>query len=1512
MWASRHGRSGGVVRRRIRASLCLLTVASVMLVSHVPPVNATNSSASGEVAPDELVAHLPFDETGGRVAADVAGMGNDGSLTKSTTFDPAGGRHAGAVVLSGVDTRVTIASTPTINDMTVQRRTVAVWFMASDVTIATRKQVLWEEGGSSKGLAIYLFDGRLYVGGKNGSRPTNWGGTFLSTGAIESGRWHHVALVLDGSEQIAPEALRGYLDGAPFDSGSGAQVDAHSGIGIGAVNGSATFHDETSSSANGLDGRIDELLVFNRVLSDHEVALLAAGGIVEPPENRAPVAEAGQDRTVAPGTTVQLDGSGSSDPDGGPQPLSYSWVQLSGTTVSISDDSSAVASATLSAVGTYVFRLTVSDGDLQASDEVTFTVIEPPPPGSGPAVVPNTDLSNLTSDKGEWNTNNQRRSWWNSHRQRWDAFLPAAAPPASSASAWWLVKGVDHASPTFALQFHANPGIRPDVYWDDAERKLYVLGARKSGSVVSTYSYDASSDIYTVDVANAPIDGADAGNRATIYRTPNGYLWTSMMKSGTDFGLWINRSRDDGRTWDGPVRLMESNNGGQTSLTHFTQGGTTYLAVAAAEDGKAENSRFLFLAIEQGDNNWDVPAAWQDESPLIPPFQGAEHADDEISVTRDRAGNVYIVAETEPGSGSNKAGDPQLVLFKRSISGDWSQVTVTRFASSVKSRKRPTVVIDGSTETLYVFHLNADKSEVSYSYAPLSDIERLATSPMTVIFQEAGKQFRNNVTPRFETTADSGLLVLVDNLTDGTIWQHRLAAPGNQAPVADAGLDRTVLPGTTVQLDGSGSYDPDGRPQPLSYSWEQASGPAVSLQNATSRIASATLSAEGRYVFRLRVSDGELEDSAIVTFTVAPPANVAPVADAGSDRTVEPGATVELDGSGSYDPDDGPLPLTYQWQRVSGPTVTIQNGTSPIATATFAEAGMYVFRLTVDDGDAQAMDEMSVIVSSGDAPPTDDPPPPGDVQPPRVVGVTTYEQVSSGHTSIDAVVPGAARASDLLLVYVHTGNHALEVRPVDPEGWTRLFWNNGGSQRKFGALLWYRVLEEGHPDSYLFEDLGAHRHAVATVAVRNYEPDEPFDSVTWASRYTPEPIVTPGGIADGDDRLALHVASTSRGGGSGLFVFTDPEIEPHWSYRHGTSGRPTYTGGSLRVTAGDVPGAEVFQSSDRSDSYPERVATVVFNPGAAGGSDTSEPWEPPDRAVRMMPLGDSVTAGTGSGTGNTWRYQLHRHLMNHDPDAEHWRMVGPFYGIGDGGTPPVGWASWPQEHARHGALGGHNVRELGAHARDWAAAAQPDVVLAFPGLAGLSGTTEADIEALVTGLREGSQNPIVVLWALPYDSPDNWTTQEWQVFRTRVRNVAGNLGTNAEPVHVIDVATSWSTTFHPHPGGQTRYPRDPEGAERIAVRFADALHDHVGFWPRYQAPVRPELSISGGTTSWAYDNTVDGYEVREPGGTVTQIAPVPGEVQTTSIPDAQVRGYRLPPSGAVNTGEWTYGPWSDT
>ena len=98
------------------------------------------------------------------------------------------------------------------------------------------------------------------------------------------------------------------------------------------------------------------------------------------PANQSPSASPGENQTVDAGSTVTLDGSMSSDPDG--MIVSYLWAQTEGPTVSLSDRDRASASfdaPTVDATVTLKFQLTVTDDDdATASDDVSVTVTARP------------------------------------------------------------------------------------------------------------------------------------------------------------------------------------------------------------------------------------------------------------------------------------------------------------------------------------------------------------------------------------------------------------------------------------------------------------------------------------------------------------------------------------------------------------------------------------------------------------------------------------------------------------------------------------------------------------------------------------------------------------------------------------------------------------------------------------------------------------------------------------------------------------------------------------------------------------------------------------------------------------------------------------------------------------------------------------------------------------------------------------------------------------------------------
>ena len=169
--------------------------------------------------------------------------------------------------------------------------------------------------------------------------------------------------------------------------------------------------------------------------------------------------------------------------------------------------------------------------------------------------------------------------------------------------------------------------------------------------------------------------------------------------------------------------------------------------------------------------------------------------------------------------------------------------------------------------------------------------------------------------------------------------------------IADAGPDQTfhTIPALVI-LDGSNSYDTYGRP--LTYCWRQMGGPAVALSDANAVDPTFAPAGFGIYVFELVVSNG-LTDSEPDIVGIVIGDNIAPVAEAGSSRyaATDP---VQLDGTGSYDPDGYGL-IAYHWRQISGPNVLITDANTATPTISgFTQTSMIQrceFELVVSDTD---------------------------------------------------------------------------------------------------------------------------------------------------------------------------------------------------------------------------------------------------------------------------------------------------------------------------------------------------------------------------------------------------------------------------------------------------------------------------------------------------------------------------------------------------------------------------------
>ena len=91
----------------------------------------------------------------------------------------------------------------------------------------------------------------------------------------------------------------------------------------------------------------------------------------------------------------------------------------------------------------------------------------------------------------------------------------------------------------------------------------------------------------------------------------------------------------------------------------------------------------------------------------------------------------------------------------------------------------------------------------------------------------------------------------------------------------------------------------------------------------------------------------------------------APVANAGPSQTVGAGATVTLDGSGSFDPQAEPL--RYQWSQTGGGTVTLSSAAAVQPTFTApGNADTLTFQLVVSDGRSSSdPSDVTITVTGG-------------------------------------------------------------------------------------------------------------------------------------------------------------------------------------------------------------------------------------------------------------------------------------------------------------------------------------------------------------------------------------------------------------------------------------------------------------------------------------------------------------------------------------------------------------------
>lgn len=348
-----------------------ITVNNVQDLAGLTIVPGTQRVFTFQSMATNLVHYWRFDEGSGVLSADDAGAASVTNIT-GTGSVWGQGRYLRAVDLNGVNNTLQLAAD--IRNDVDDDFTIAAWVLTEQQAQAksgwNSPSLLGQDNGNEQNeiFHAYVGDGGFFritiptPGSTTGAGA--WVSSVSTTNVGSTLAWTHVA-----TQRVASSGTtRVFVNGVQQDQDAGSTTTAN----LLGVNSNLNRLGCQVNRGGGVIGQshwlgaIDELRIYNAAISAGELYHL----VNEPPD-----VNAGPDATASITTPHQLTATVTDNtmPPGGS--LTYSWSQVSGPgTATFSNPSVEDPTVTFSLGGTYVLRLTASDGSLASSDDVQIIV----------------------------------------------------------------------------------------------------------------------------------------------------------------------------------------------------------------------------------------------------------------------------------------------------------------------------------------------------------------------------------------------------------------------------------------------------------------------------------------------------------------------------------------------------------------------------------------------------------------------------------------------------------------------------------------------------------------------------------------------------------------------------------------------------------------------------------------------------------------------------------------------------------------------------------------------------------------------------------------------------------------------------------------------------------------------------------------------------------------------------------------------------------------------------------
>ena len=738
------------------------------------------------------------------------------------------------------------------------------------------------------------------------------------------------------------------------------------------------------------------------------------------PENQPPTVNAGADQTITLPAQASLNGSVTDDGWPRNSSVSVSWTQVSGPgTASFGTPGAATTSVSFSEAGTYVLRLTASDSQLTANDEITVTVI---PENHAPTVnaggdqtitLPNVaSLNGSASDDGLPAGSTLTTTWSKlsgpgtvtfanpnvtvttaafseagTYQLRLTAsdlqltvsaeitvtVIPQNFPPTANAGADQTIELPNTASLNGSASDDGLPaGSTLTTSWSKVSGPGAVAFANSNATITTAAFSEVGIYILRLTATDSDLSDSD---EVQVTVLPQNY--PPIVNAGADQTVTMPEAvtlngtvSDDGlpaggslnSSWSkvsGPGEVVFSSPSTTTTSATFCAAGT-YVLRLTATDSQLSGSDELTVTVRKL------------QTQTFQSGNGEIGQQDAYNVASRDGGLTYhpaYVIETY-----------QSWLIVPGTNFYWENIPGTKWINWQNNywAAQPGNWFTSLSVTKYrlTFTLPADYSNPAL-FGRIAADER---ATVRLNGTQIGQFYTAHSPFGFLSTDDATLFHAGENLVEFDVediccgthgFDYRItisattAAPlGNQAPAVKTGPSQTISLPNSASLNGT--VADDGLPcnTPLTVLWSKVSGPgSVTFANPNARETTASFITPGSYILRLSANDGELASSDDIGVIVDPP-NQAPVVNAGADQVVRHPDGVSLNGSVTDDGVPTGSTVSATWSKQSGPgEVIFANSHAAATTATFTVAGVYILRLAASDSDLTAFDELTVTVN---------------------------------------------------------------------------------------------------------------------------------------------------------------------------------------------------------------------------------------------------------------------------------------------------------------------------------------------------------------------------------------------------------------------------------------------------------------------------------------------------------------------------------------------------------------------